>query len=200
MISMIWAGGFGEVQPAATPFGGRERWLHTNPISMGFPAGEEPNTVFDFATTTTSGVKVVNAQKRGEPVPAGCIVDCDGLPTTNAEDFFNGGGHLPFGGHKGYALMMGAEFLGRIFGGSDAYVEPDRGGPVLSHQGVTMILMKADLFQNLTDYQHRADELQQRTRAIAPATGFDEVLVPGDPELRNRELRQREGIPIHEDI
>ena len=101
MISMVWAGGFGEVQPAATPYGGRGRWLHTNPISMGFPAGEESTTMFDFATTAISGVKVVNARKRGEPVASGCIVDRDGNPTTNAEDFFDGGGHARRVGAEG---------------------------------------------------------------------------------------------------
>jgi len=83
MISMVWAGGYGEVKPAATPYGDRERWLHTNPISMGFPSGGETPTMFDFATTTISGVKVDNARRRGEPLPAGCIVDSDGRPTTD---------------------------------------------------------------------------------------------------------------------
>ena len=196
MLSMVWAGGFGEVAPAATPYGGRERWLHTNPISMGFPAGKETPVMFDFATTAISGVKVNNARRDGRALPPGCIVDREGNPTTDPEDFFNGGGHVAFGAHKGYSLMMAAEILGRIFTNSDAYVEQHRAGPIMSHQGVTIIVMKADLFQDIDDYQRRADELQQRTRAIAPATGFDEVLVPGDPEVRTRAARQRDGIPL----
>ena len=54
MASMIWAGGFSEEAPAAVPYGGRKRVLHTNPISMGFPTGEEPPVMFDFATSVTS--------------------------------------------------------------------------------------------------------------------------------------------------
>src|ERR1051326_1668112 len=59
LISMIWAGGFSEDVPAAAPFGGRERVLHTNPIAMAFPSdGGGPSMMFDFATTALSGVKI----------------------------------------------------------------------------------------------------------------------------------------------
>ena len=135
MISMIWAGGFGEEGPAAVPYGGRVRVLHTNPIAMGFPAGDKPAMMFDYATTAVSGVKVLNASRRDESLPPGCIVDRDGAPSTDPNDFFSGGAAVPFGGHKGYALMMAAEFLGRIFSGSDAYAEPNRAGPIMRHQG-----------------------------------------------------------------
>ena len=200
MISMVWAGGFGEEAPSEVPYGGRELLLHTNPIAMGFPSGDEPTMMFDYATSALSGVKVENANRRNEPLPPGCIVDKDGNPTTNASDFFAGGGHVPFGAHKGYALMLAAEFLGRIFCGSDAYADPRRGGPILRHQGVSMIVIKADIFEPLSEYKRLADSMQQRIRAVPPAPGFKEVLVPGDPEARTREARQRNGIPIENAI
>ena len=96
--------------------------------------------------------------------------------------------------------MMAAEFFGRIFCGSDAHADPARGGATLRHQGVCMIVVKADLFQDVGDYQRTADEMHQRTRSVPPAPGFDEVLVPGEPEHRNRATRQQEGIPIEDDI
>jgi LDH2 family malate/lactate/ureidoglycolate dehydrogenase len=200
MISMIWGGGYSEEAPAAVPFGGRARVLSTNPVAMGFPAGREERMMFDFATTSGSGVKINNAKRKGEPLPAGWIVDKDGNPTTNAADFFEGGAHMPFGGHKGYALMMGAEFLGRVFAGSDAYAEAGRGGPIMSHQGVTLIVFKANLFQANENYTTHADEMLERVRSIPPAPGFASVLAPGDPERRTRALREREGIPIPDDL
>jgi LDH2 family malate/lactate/ureidoglycolate dehydrogenase len=199
-IGMVWAGGYSETVPAAVPYGGRKRVLHTNPIAIGFPAGDEPPMMFDYATTAIAGVKVVNAQRSGQPVPPGCIVDKDGNPTTNADDFFVGGGHVPFGGHKGYCLMMAAEYLGRILTGSDSFAETGRGGPIFGHQGVTMISMRADLFRPLADYARQADEMEQRVRAVPPAPGFQEVLVPGDMESRTRTARRRDGIPIADEI
>lgn len=201
MISMVWAGGFGEQAPATAPYGGRERLLHTNPLAMGFPTGDaDTPTMFDFATTGLSGVKVKNAQRRGDPLPPGCIVDKEGNPSTDPEAFFEGGAYLPFGTHKGYAIMMATEYLGQVLTGSQKYADPDRGGDILRHQGVTMMVFRADLFQPLADFTERAGVLNSKIRAIAPAPGFDEVLVPGDPESRTRAARRKDGIPIEDPI
>ena len=200
MIGMVWGGGYGQVAPLAVPYGGKTRTLHTNPISIGLPAGEESTMMFDWATTALSGVKVENAYRRGEQLPPDSIVDKDGNPSTDPGDFCAGGSYLPFGGHKGYTLMMAAEFLGRIFTGADSYVEAGRGGTIFPHQGVTMMAIRADLFQPFADYAERADEMERRVRTVPPAPGFDGVLAPGDMEARAREQRRREGIPIAEDV
>ena len=199
MVSMVWAGGYSEDQQTTMPYGGLKPILHTNPLSMGFPAGDEVPMILDFATTGVSGSKVVQARDRGEKLPPGCIVDKDGNPTTNPEEFFNGGGHLPFGGHKGYAIMLAVETLGRILTGSDSYAENHRGGLYNRHQGITIVVVKADVFQPLGDFTTRVDDLERRIRAVPPAPGFQEVLVPGDLESRSREAR-RDGIPVPDDL
>jgi LDH2 family malate/lactate/ureidoglycolate dehydrogenase len=200
MISMVLAGGFGVEAPTAVPYGGRKRVLHTNPIAMGFPVGSESPMMFDFATTAVSGVKVVQARDNNTPLPPGCIVDKDGNPTTDAAAFFEGGAYLPFGGHKGYALMLAAEFLGRIFTGSDKFVEGRRGGPILRHTGTVFIVFRSDLFRPVAEYSAAAEEMCRRIRAVPPAPGFREVLVPGDPEARSRAIRERDGIAIAQEL
>ena len=200
MVGMVWAGGLSEEEPTAAPYGGRARVLHTNPHAVGFPANVESPMMFDWATTALSGVKVINAVNRGESLPPDCIIDKDGNPTTDPNDCIDGGSYLPFGAHKGYSLMMAVEFLGRIFTGSDAYVEAERAGPIMRHQGVTMIAFKADLFRPFAEYAGQADEMQRRVRAIPPAPGFKEVLAPGDMEHRTRVARRRDGIPIAGDV
>jgi hydroxycarboxylate dehydrogenase B len=200
MVALVFGGGYAEESPVAVPYGGRTRTLSTNPIAMGFPAVAGDRMVFDFATTAGSGVKVRLAQQKGEPLPPGWIVDKAGNPSTNAADFFDGGGYLPFGGHKGYALMLGAELLGRIFTGSDAYAQTGRGGPVMSHQGVTMILINTGLFRTREDCSKGAEELLCRMRNVPPAPGFAGVLTPGDPERQTRSIREREGIPIPDEL
>ena len=173
--------------------------LHTNPLAMGFPAGEEVPMIIDFATTAMSGSKVDLHRNRGEQVPPNSIVDKNARPTTNPEDFFDGGGHLPFGGHKGYAIMLAVETLGRIFTGSDAYSEAHRGGIYNRHQGITIMVLKADLFQPLDGFTSKLDELEQRMRAIPPAPNFSEVIVPGDIESRTRKERAS-AIDIPDDV
>ncbi len=200
MVAMLWAGGYSEVEPAAAPYGGRTRVLHTNPISVGLPMEENHPMMFDFATTAASGVKIVNARARNEQVPPGYIVDKDGNPTTDPNDFFAGGAHVPFGAHKGYGLMMAAEFLGRIFSGADAYADAARGGPIMRHQGVTMIVFRDDLFQPTEQYLKTAQEMEARIHAVPPAAGFNQVLVPGDLEARTREKREHDGMPMEDDV
>jgi uncharacterized oxidoreductase len=167
---------------------------------MAFPSGPGHPFMFDFATTGVSGVKIEDARRHGEALPAGAIVDRDGKLSTDPNDFFAGGGHAPFGGHKGYAFNMAAEYFGRILTGSNAYADPLRGGPIMRNQGVTMILMRDDLFTSRAEFEQRADEMGSRTRAVAPAAGFRTVLVPGDPEWNTRQKRQAEGIPLEDSI
>ena len=200
LIAMVWGGGYGVETPVAAPFGGKERVLHTNPLAFAFPLQGGNRMLFDFATTAVAGVKVENARQRKETLPPASIVDIDGNPSTDPQDFVKGGAALPFGAHKGYAMMMAAEYLGRIFTGADEHVEPSRGGPIFRHQGVAMIAFKADQFQSMASYQGCAEEMANRVRAVAPAPGFEEVLVPGDPEARARTQRSKAGIPIADDI
>jgi LDH2 family malate/lactate/ureidoglycolate dehydrogenase len=199
-ISMVWAGGYAEEDPHSAPYGGRERVLGTNPIAFGFPGGEEPPMSFDFATTAIAGMKVVTARRRGEQLPPGSTIDKDGAPTTDPEDFFNGGAHVSFGGHKGYAIAMAAEWLGRLLTGSDAYADALHGGRILGHQGVTFIVIRADLFTPLEQFEARADEMCRRTSSIAPAPGFDRVRVPGELEARTRERYRADGVPIEDAV
>jgi LDH2 family malate/lactate/ureidoglycolate dehydrogenase len=196
MISQVWGGGYSEEVPAVVPYGGRRRALHTNPIAMAFPVGTASPMMFDFATSAISGVKIVDARDQNKPLPPGSIVDKDGNVSTNAADFFDGGGHQPFGKHKGYAFMMAAEFLGLILTGSDSYSDPKRGGPIFRHSGAAFIVFKADIFRPMAEYRAHADKICARMRDVPPAPGFKEVIVPGDPEARTRATRLREGIPI----
>jgi LDH2 family malate/lactate/ureidoglycolate dehydrogenase len=190
-IAILVSGGLGVEQPAAVPYGGREPVLHTNPIAMGFPAGGWP-MILDFATTATAGSKVLMTLTKGEQMPPGYLVDRDGRTTTDpAALFHHGGAHLPFGGHKGSALMLAVELLGRVLSGADEYAEPGRG-----HQGVTIIAIDPSAFQPLDGFRGRTEAMLGRVRAVPPAPGFTEVLVPGDPEHRARQERRASGIPI----
>ena len=170
LVGLALAGGQGELAPAAMPYGGARNLLHTNPLATAFPTGvAEHPMMFDFATSATSGVKVENARNRHQNLPRGYIVDKHGRPTDDPEEFFAGGGHAPFGAHKGYAIMMMVEYLGRIFAGANAYADERRGGVVLRNEGGTMIVIQADLFQSLDDFKALADSMTERIRKVPPA-------------------------------
>ena len=156
--------------------------------------------VMDFATTRIAGSKVRTAQLKGEQVPPGSLVDEDGNPTTDPSGYPSSGGMIAFGDHKGYAFMLADEFLGRVLAGADDHVEGELGGSLMRRQGVTMIVLRADLFQPMAAFSRHSGELKRRINSVPPAAGFEKVLVPGDLEARARETRSREGIPVAAEV
>jgi LDH2 family malate/lactate/ureidoglycolate dehydrogenase len=187
MITTSWNGG----PFAATPFGGVGKVLSTNPIAFGIPLPDGPPFVLDFATTAVAEGKVRVARAKGARVPEGWIVDKDGRPTTNPDDFYEGGMLLPFGGHKGFALSLAVELLSVALTGADA--APDEAG---RRNGALFLAIDPTAVRPLDEFKQAAARIHARVTGVPPALGSDGVLIPGQPEARSREIRRRDGIPL----
>jgi LDH2 family malate/lactate/ureidoglycolate dehydrogenase len=105
---------------------------------------------------------------------------------------------LPIGGYKGSGLAMLMDIFGGVisganFGGDvgDQYKTYDRPQDV----GHFFLAMRPDLFVPEDEYRSRMDTLIERVHAASTAEGVDEVLIPGEPELRYEAERRRTGIP-----
>ena len=70
----------------------------------------------------------------------------------------------------------------------------------MRHHGTTILAIRADLFRPLEEFRASAAEMAERLREVAPAPGHEEVLAPGDPEARAQAERERDGIPVADDI
>ncbi len=194
LIGMVFASlGAGTDQAEAVPFGGARRALGTNPLSVAFPAGEVPPVLVDFATTMVAEGKVRVIAAEHEPVPEGWIVDAEGRPTTDPADFYAGGALLPFGGHKGFALGLLMDLFGAALTGALAFEPTDVGN------GTFMMVIDPEAFRPRADFLAAVDKECRRIKAVPPAPGFAEVLLPGEPERRTRAQRLREGIPLAEE-
>ena len=98
------------------PFGGFKRMLGTNPIALAFPSEEEGPILSDFATCVAAEGKIRLSRARGHKLPDGWILDKEGRPSNDPNDFYAGGAILPVGGsvgHKGFCLA----FMTDLFGG-----------------------------------------------------------------------------------
>lgn len=199
LICLVWAGGYGAERPFAAPHGGSRAALASNPLAIGVPTRDEP-VVIDFATTEIAGSKVLAARRRGERLPEGAMIDRDGNPTTDPLAFAEGGALLPFGRHKGYALMLAVELIGRAFVGADAYADTERGGHAMRHQGVTIFAARTDLFQSEDAFLGSVATVVDAVHAVPPAPGFDEVLVPGERAARTAQRVQHDGIVVPDDL
>jgi LDH2 family malate/lactate/ureidoglycolate dehydrogenase len=188
---------FSNASPAMPPWGGRVGLLGTNPFAAGAPAGNEPPFLLDMSPAVAARGKIRRAQRRGEKIPLGYALDAQGRPTTDPTAAL-GGVVQPIGGYKGSGLAMLMDIFGGVISGAafaggvgDQYKAYDRPQDV----GHFFLAMRPDLFVADGDYRARMDALIARVRAVPRAEGFDEVLIPGEPERREEAVRRRDGIP-----
>ena len=83
--------------PMVAPPGGRTATFGTNPFAYAIPAGRHPPVVLDVATTTGAAFKVRLAAQRNRPRSEGMILDGEGRPTTDPNEFIRGGFMAPLG-------------------------------------------------------------------------------------------------------
>ncbi|HEV2122404.1 MAG TPA: Ldh family oxidoreductase, partial [Chloroflexota bacterium] len=176
----------------SAPFGGAARHLGTNPWAVGVPGKTAKPVVVDFATTVVAEGKLQVARAKHAPLPPGCIVDKEGKPSTNAEDFYAGGMILPVGGHKGYGLSLVAAMIG-------AGLTAERAGTDGRGGGVFLTVIDPHAFAGEDAYTGTIDDMAAAVKAVPAAPGFSEVLLPGEPEERSREDRRQNGVPVPED-
>ncbi|MGO9645958.1 MAG: Ldh family oxidoreductase [Candidatus Bathyarchaeia archaeon] len=190
--------------PCVAPYGGRKIVLSTNPLSYGIPAGQEMSIVVDFATSVAAEGKVQAALAKGQQLPPGWILDSKGRPSTNPADLYEpplppvqaklAGALLPAGGYKGYGLGLVIEILAGALTGSGCGEEVTSG----LTNGVFMQALNIDKFVSLQMFKERVDRLIRLIRNSPKAEGFEEILIPGELELREQQRRTKTGIPIPE--
>jgi LDH2 family malate/lactate/ureidoglycolate dehydrogenase len=205
LIAVVTVGVVGPGIGGVVPFGGRTRFLGTNPWSIGVPGRTRP-FVFDAATSTIAEGKLRVARAAGKEVPPGVVVDRAGQPARDPEAFYAGGGLLPLGGpvagHKGYGLALASALLGALATIGDPEVTlvgaaPPAGvDPGGRAAGVFLQVIDPACFGDAGAYRDLVEEALQAAKRQPPADGVAEVLVPGEPEARARERRRREGIPL----
>lgn len=180
-------------EPSVAPFGGRSSRLGTNPIAIGIPRRDAPPIVVDFATSRWAVGKVRVALNKGEPVPPGTLLDADGEPTLDPGALFADpkGALLPLGDHKGWSLSLAAELLGAALIGGETQHGPKRDNAILN--SMLTILVAPEKLGTLPAFQ---EETAKIVRWVQSGASDGTVLLPGDPERRERERRRRDGIPI----
>lgn len=177
------------------PYGGRDRIFGTNPMAWSLPVDRaRPPLVLDFATSGVAYGKVAVAHSKGVSVPAGLLLDQAGNPTVDPAALFDGGVLLPFGAHKGSGLLVMVELLTNgLAGFADRQAnDSSLGNPTL------LMAWSIEAFLPKHEFDTYIEGMLQRIKDSQPAAGFEEVLLPGEPEIRLQFERERDGIPIPE--
>ena len=174
------------------PFGGRDRRLSTNPISIGIPVDDADSVILDVTTSTVAEGKLMVAVNKGEQVPEGWIIDRDGAPTTDPKAFYDGGALLTVGAHKGSGLSIVTDLLaGAVSTGRSS--DPD--DPVLRNNMLSIYIAPA-VYAPDGWVTAEARRFVDWVKASPPMKVGEPVLTPGEIERRTRAQRLREGVPI----
>lgn len=176
-------------------WGAAEPRLGTNPFCAGVPGADGPALLLDMATTTIAGGKARVAYNKGVPVPDGCLIDADGNPTNDPTGFIRDhtGALRSFGMHKGSGLAVMCEVMAAAVAGGQGAFHEAKGGVVNSMLATVIDLSKlGDPAAIAADIQ----AVKAHVKSAKPAPGFDDVLVPGEPERNYAAKRMAQGIEV----
>ncbi len=179
-------------QSFVAPWGGNKALFGTDPIAFACPRAGKPPMVFDYATSASARGEIQVAAREGHSIPKGWALDKDGNDTTDPVAALEGV-QLPFGGHKGNAIMIMVELLSAgltggnfcfeaqeqvdAFGGHDA-------GP--SNAGQIFILIDPKGF-----HETFLDRVEALFGKILAQEG---TRIPGDRRYANRARSATDGI------
>ena len=198
--------------PAANlvaPFGGVERRFSTAPFCAGVPIPEGDPIILDFATSMVAEGKVLVASRGGTALPPDALIAEDGTisgdpavlygplaenPTRQAS--LGLGAIRAFGEHKGSGLALMCELLGGALTGTGTTTASQR----RFANGMLSFYIDPSRFDVAEFFPGEVRKYTAYVKATKPAPGFDEVLLPGDPERRLRKQRMAEGIPLNEAV
>lgn len=188
------------------PFGGVDRRMSTAPFCVGVPRAGTPPIILDFATSLVAEGKVLVASNGGKPLPEGALIEPDGRLSTDPQTLYGPitgpGQRIPgrgkgsiraMGEHKGSGLAFMCEILaGALTGGGCA-------GPAPRERitnGMLSIYMSPAAFGSDTGFTQELRQYVDFFKSSRPDHEGGEVLTPGEPELRYRAKRLKDGVPL----
>lgn len=186
--------------PAINPFGTTTPLLGTNPIAVAVPAGAEKPIVLDMSTSLVARGKIRFAALTGKEIPLGWATDADGEPTTDAKKALKGSLE-PIGGAKGSGLSLIVDLLCGVLTGScltgEVKTIVDVSGP--ARTGHIFGAIDVGRFIGAELFRQNVDAVIRRIKGLPPRAG-QKVFMPGEIEFDLAARREREGVPLAEEV
>jgi uncharacterized oxidoreductase len=184
-------------EPIVALHGAAEPVVSTNPYSAAMPGRNGPLVLLDMATSKIAMGKVRVAKNKGVPVPEGSLIDGAGQPTQDGGCMFPDrlGALLAMGEHKGSGLAMICElFAGALTGGRTLQPgHPRTGGAV---NNMLSVIIDPHALGDGEACLRESEAMVDHAKAARRRDGFDEVLLPGEPEQRQRSARLANGVDV----
>ena len=176
--------------------GGKRAYFGTNPICFAVPREEEEPYCLDMATSMISWNKLLSYRSNNIPLEDNIAADKDGLNTNNADEAAS---LLPAGLYKGFGLASMVEILSGVYTGMrfGSDIASMYGSPINKPRklGQFYMVIRTDGIINQDHFLHRVQELSKDVRN-EPSISREEVMMPNDPEIKTKKIRNKKGIPI----
>jgi uncharacterized oxidoreductase len=150
-----------------------------------------------MATSKIAFGKARVAANKGEPVPDESLLHPEGHVSRDGAVMFQDprGAMIAMGEHKGSGLAIMCELLaGALTGGLTNQPEhPQAGGTI---NNMLSVIVAPDALGQRDAVRREIGTAIAWIKSSRPRAGFEEVLVPGEPERRQRAARLAHGIEI----
>jgi uncharacterized oxidoreductase len=186
------------------PYGATDKRFSTAPYCIGIPLpGREP-IILDFATSLVAEGKVLVASQGGKKIPNDALIDPDGKMSGDPKvlygpydentprNYRNGTGAIrAFGEHKGSGLAFMCETLAGALTGNGASLEERPWS-----QGMFSIYIDPKVVDPEEFFPGEMKRFIEYVKGSKPVKAGEPVLIPGEPELKNRAERSAHGISL----
>ena len=175
----------------------------TNPIAVAAPAGDQPDFVFDAATSVIPDNRVHIARRLGIELLPGWLADDTGNPIMKpipAPPFMEHkllplGSTRSMGSHKGFGLAAIVDILSAILTLSGPGLARSRG--TFAHY---VAAYQVEAFVEVDRFKNLMDEFLSTLKGTPTAPGYERVLFPGQLEWETYQIRKKQGIPLHKEV
>ena len=192
-----------DVPSVAAP-GSRGPVLGSNPIAFSCPTATGDPILLDMSIATVAGGKVFARCKRGEPIPAGWLVDNSGRPTQDGTLYPDRASLAPFGGHKGYGIGLLIEILAGVLSGAavtkqvGSWLFGDMSAP--TNHGAAFLAIDVGAIMAPSIFYERIASLINEIHAEPTAEGTSSLMMPGEMEWRHQRQAEANGIELPADV
>jgi LDH2 family malate/lactate/ureidoglycolate dehydrogenase len=197
VVSLLTTNG----NPSVAPYGSAVPFFGTNPISIAVPAGEGRSLVLDMSSSVVARGKIRLASLAGESIPEGWALDESGSPTTDPKRALKGS-LLPLGGPKGSGLALMIDVLSGVLSGSAYGLRLKSFHELEGATGVGACFIAADIgrFVDPASFAATMADYVAEIKALRRQDGVDEIILPGELELKKEEESRRLGVEVPEAV
>lgn len=180
--------------------GARGAVISNSPVAYAIPGADgEPPIMLDIALSAIAGSHIVMAAKRGTTLPEGVAVDAEGLPTTDAKAYMEGGALVPIGAHKGWGLAILVETLSGVLSGAGMLTEVLRYTKHPTEPSMTghaILAFNIEAFMDRAEFDDRLRQLKEMVHSVQAAPGTDGLMLPGELEAAHTRDTLEHGLEL----